>query len=43
VYVFLGCAEVLPARLWNNVEDWEQLKKIVAQGLDVILFFDRIF
>jgi hypothetical protein len=41
--VFLGCAEVLPTRLFDNLEDWEQLKKIVAQKINVILFFDGIF
>jgi hypothetical protein len=34
--VFLKSAEILPTRLCNNVEDYAQLKKIVA----VILFFD---
>jgi hypothetical protein len=37
--VFLKCAEILPTRLWDNVEDQKQLKKIVAQKLNVILFF----
>jgi hypothetical protein len=41
--VFLKCAEISPAGLWNNVEDWKQLKKIVAQGINVILFFDIEF
>jgi hypothetical protein len=40
--VFLKCAEILP-RLWNNVEDLKQLKKIVAQKINVILFFDIEF
>jgi hypothetical protein len=41
--VFLKCAEFLPTRLWNNVEDEKQLKKIVAQKINVILFFDIEF
>jgi hypothetical protein len=41
--VFLKCAEILPTRLFDNVEDWGQLEKIVAQKINVILFFDRIF
>jgi hypothetical protein len=35
--VFLECAEILPARLFDNVE------KIVAQKINVILFFDIEF
>jgi hypothetical protein len=31
--VFLKCAEILPTRLWDNVEDQKQLKKIVAQKI----------
>jgi hypothetical protein len=30
-------------RLWDNVEDQKQLKKILPQKLNVNLFFDRIF
>jgi hypothetical protein len=41
--VFLECVEVLPARLFDSVEDWEQFKKIVAQKINVILFFDIEF
>jgi hypothetical protein len=41
--VFLKYAEILPTMLWDNVEDQKQLKKIVAQKINVILFFDRIF
>jgi hypothetical protein len=41
--VFLKCAEILPTRLWDNVEDQKQFKKIVAPKINVILFFDRIF
>jgi hypothetical protein len=41
--VFLKCADILPAKLFDNVEDEKQLKKIVAQKINVILFFDRIF
>jgi hypothetical protein len=35
--VFLKCAEILPTRLFDNVE------KIVAQKINVILFFDIEF
>jgi hypothetical protein len=38
--VFLKSAEILPTRLCNNVEDYAQLKKNVAQKINVILFFD---
>jgi hypothetical protein len=41
--VFLKCAEILPTRLWDNVEDQKQLKKIVAQKINVILVFDIEF
>jgi hypothetical protein len=41
--VFLKCAEILPTRLWDNVEDQKQLKKIAAQKINVIFIFDRIF
>jgi hypothetical protein len=41
--VFLKCAEILPTRLWDNVEDQKQLKKIVAQKINVIFIFNRIF
>jgi hypothetical protein len=41
--VFLKCAEILPTRLVDNVEDLKQLKKIVAQKINVILFFDIEF
>jgi hypothetical protein len=34
--VFLKCAEILPTRLWDSVEDQNQLKKIVAQKVNVI-------
>jgi hypothetical protein len=37
--VFLKCAEILSTRLWHNVEDQKQLKKNVAQKINVILFF----
>jgi hypothetical protein len=35
--VFLKCAEILPARLWDNVEEKSNLKKIVAQKINIIL------
>jgi hypothetical protein len=38
--VFLKCAEILPKRFFDNVEDQKQLKKIVAQKINVILNFD---
>jgi hypothetical protein len=41
--VFQKCAEILHTRLWDNVEDKKQLKKIVPQKLNVILFFDLEF
>jgi hypothetical protein len=41
--VVLKCAEILPTRLFDNVEDKKQLKKIVAQKINVILFFDIEF
>jgi hypothetical protein len=42
--VFLKCAEILPTRLWDNVEDQKQLRKVVPQKLNVIFFFfDNIF
>jgi hypothetical protein len=31
--VFLKCAEILPMRVFDNVEDWGRLKKIVAQKI----------
>jgi hypothetical protein len=40
---FLKCAEILPTWLRDNVEDKTQLKKIVPQKINVILFFDKIF
>jgi hypothetical protein len=41
--VFLECAEVLPTGLFDNVEDWEQFRKVVAREVNVILFFDIEF
>jgi hypothetical protein len=41
--VFLKCAKILPTKLWDNVEDPKQIKKIVAEKLNVILFFDIEF
>jgi hypothetical protein len=41
--VFLKCAEILPTRLFDNVEDLKQFKKIIAQKINVILFFDIEF
>jgi hypothetical protein len=41
--VFLECAEILPTRLFDSVEYKKQLKKIVARGINVILFFDIEF
>jgi hypothetical protein len=41
--VFLKCAEILPTTLFDNVEDWEQLRKVVAQKINIILFFDIEF
>jgi hypothetical protein len=41
--VFLKCTKILPTKLWDNVEDQNQLKKIVAEKLNVILFFDIEF
>jgi hypothetical protein len=41
--VFLKCAEILPTRLWNNVKTKSNKKKIVAQKINVILFFDIEF
>jgi hypothetical protein len=38
--VFLKCAEILPTRLWDNVEGLKAIKKNVPQKLTVILFFD---
>jgi hypothetical protein len=39
----LECAEILPTRLLDGVEDWKQLRKVVAQKMNVILFFDMEF
>jgi hypothetical protein len=36
--LFLKCAEILPTRLFDNVEDQKQLKKIVAQKINIIYF-----
>jgi hypothetical protein len=41
--VFLRCAEILPTGLWDYVEHYKQFKKIVAQKVNVILFFDVEF
>jgi hypothetical protein len=41
--VFFKCAEILPTRLFDNVENLKQLKKKVAQKINVILFFDIEF
>jgi hypothetical protein len=41
--VFFKCAENLHTRLWDNVEDKKQIKKIVAQKINVILLFDIEF
>jgi hypothetical protein len=41
--VFLKCVEILPTRLWYNVEGLKAVKKILPQKLNVNLFFDRIF
>jgi hypothetical protein len=37
------CRNILPTRLWNNVEDQKLFKKNVAQKINVILFFDIEF
>jgi hypothetical protein len=41
--VFLKCVEILPTRLFDNVEAQKQLKKNLAQKINVILFFDIEF
>jgi hypothetical protein len=40
---FLECAEILPTRLFDGVEGWRRLKRIVAQKIHVFLFFDIEF